>query len=62
MLADFYGAEPITPDAAGNARLRIEAPEDVPAYLAVMGALEACASDWEVYVTVLKFPACEIRT
>jgi len=57
LLADFYGVEPITPDETGHARLHIRAPEDIPAYLAVMGALEACAPDWEQHITVLKLQA-----
>jgi hypothetical protein len=57
LLADFYGVEPITPDETGHAQLQIQAPEDIPAYLAVMGALEACARDWEEYITVLKLQA-----
>ena len=57
LLADCYGVEPITPDQAGHARLNIKAPEDIPAYLAVMATLEASARDWEEYITVLKLPA-----
>jgi hypothetical protein len=34
----------------------VKAPEDIPAYLSVMGDLEACARDWEDYITVLKLP------
>jgi hypothetical protein len=55
--SDFYGVEPITPDETGNARLQVRAPEDIPAYLAVMGTLEACARDWEKHITVLKLQA-----
>jgi hypothetical protein len=54
LLADFYRLDGIALDDTGNARLSINAPEDIPAYLAVMGALEACAPDWEQYITVLK--------
>jgi hypothetical protein len=54
LLADLYGLDGIAPDDAGNTRLSINAPEDIPAYLALMAALEACAPDWEQYITVLK--------
>lgn len=54
LLADFYRLEGIALDDTGNARLCINAPEDIPAYLAVMCALEACARDWEQHITVLK--------
>jgi hypothetical protein len=54
LLAEFYGLDGIELDEAGTARLCIDAPDDIPAYLAVMGALEACARDWEEYITVLK--------
>ena len=56
LLADAYGIDGITPDDTGLARLWMKAPEDIPAYLSVMGDLEACARDSEDYITVLKLP------
>jgi hypothetical protein len=37
--------------------MSIQTPEDIPAYLAVMAALEASARDWEEHITVLELPA-----